>query len=99
MARVNRITRDDAETLAIQALEYLTGDPAQLRRFLSLAGLEPQTLRTAARDPQFLAGVLEYITAEEPLLLAVARHLGRPPGELVSARDALAGPPWERDTP
>jgi len=99
MATVNRITREAAEHLAIQALEYLAGEPDQLARFLSLAGLDLATLRSAARDPQFLTGVLEYVTADEPLLLALAKHMQLRPQELVSACTVLAGQRWERETP
>ena len=57
MARVNRITREAAEALGIQALAYLAGDPERLGRFLALSGLGPETIRAAAHDPGFLAGV------------------------------------------
>jgi hypothetical protein len=98
MASVNRITREAAEGLAIQALEYLAGEPEQLGRFLSLSGLDPRTIRTAARDPRFLSGLLEYVVAEEVLLVAIARHAGVTPEQLVLARSVLSGPAWERDT-
>jgi hypothetical protein len=99
MARVNRIDRERAEKLAIQALSYLAGDPEQLGRFLALSGLGPETLRTASRDPHFLAGVLDFVAGDERLLLAFADDAEAKPQEIMQARTVLAGAPWERETP
>jgi hypothetical protein len=68
MAQVNRIGREAAENMAVQALAYLAGEPEQLARFLALSGIGPDTIRSAAGDPQFLAGVLDYVAGEEKLL-------------------------------
>jgi Protein of unknown function (DUF3572) len=98
MARVNRITREAAEALGIQALAWLAGDPERLGRFLALSGLGPDTIRTAAHDPRFLAGVLEYIAGDEALLVACAEHVQAAPEHVAQAQAVLAGPAWERDT-
>jgi uncharacterized protein DUF3572 len=98
MATVNRITRNAAEQVAIRALEYLAADGERLGRFLALSGLGPQTIRTAARDRQFLAGILEYVTGDERLLVAFAATIEIPPEHVVGAHAILAGGPWERDT-
>ena len=98
MAQVNRIGREAAENLAVQALAYLAGEPEQLARFLALSGIGPDTIRSAAGDPQFLAGVLDYLTGEEPLLIAFADHLQIKPEAVARARAVLSGAPWEPDT-
>jgi hypothetical protein len=98
MARVNRINRETAEALGIQALAYLAGDPERLGRFLALSGLGPETIRAAAHDPRFLAGVLEYIVGDEALLVAFAEHVQAAPEHMAQAQGLLAGPSWERDT-
>jgi hypothetical protein len=98
MAQVNRIDREAAESLAVQALAYLANDPEQLARFLALSGIGPQAIRAAAADPQFLAGVLDYVAGEEKLLLALADHLQMKPEQVWRARAALSGAPWEPDT-
>jgi hypothetical protein len=99
MARVNRIDRPAAEQLAIQALAYLAGEPEQLGRFLALSGLGPDTIRAAAHDSHFLAGVLDYVAGDEGLLAAFAEHVQVAPGQVMQARGVLAGPGWERETP
>ena len=63
-----------AEELAATALGFIAADPELLSRFLALSGIEPSAIRTAAREPGFLAGVLNFIAAHEPTLLAFAQH-------------------------
>jgi uncharacterized protein DUF3572 len=99
MARVNRIEQETAEKLAIRALSYLAGDPEQLGRFLALSGLGPETLRTAARDPHFLAGVLDFVAGDERLLVAFADEVEWKPQDVMQARTVLSGATWERETP
>jgi hypothetical protein len=88
-----------AEQLAIQALAFLADDPQELGRFLALTGIEPNEIRAAAQEPGFLAGVLEYICAHEPLLLAFARDKDLEPSEIDRALEALSGKRWSRDVP
>jgi hypothetical protein len=61
--------RENAEALAIQALGFVAADPELLPRFLAITGIEAQAIRQAAREPGFLAGVLQFIVAHEPTLL------------------------------
>ena len=91
--------QDAAATLAIEALGYLAGDPEHLERFLALTGISPGDIRTAARAPDFLAGVLDYIAGDEALLRAVAADAGVAPEELDRARQALSGHDLQRDVP
>jgi hypothetical protein len=93
------IGREAAEMLAIQALGFLAGDGERLQRFLAVTGLEQQELRAAAQEPNFLAGVLEHITADEDLLLAFAGDAGIEPDGVMRARGVLAGPDWQREVP
>jgi hypothetical protein len=99
MREVNRIDRDAAREVAIQALEYLAREPEQLGRFLALSGLDPATIRAAARQPEFLAGVLEYVMGDERLVMAFTASREIPPARVAEARAVLAGRPWERETP
>jgi hypothetical protein len=89
-ADVNART-DAAAALAIAALGFIAGEPEQLGRFLALSGIGPESLRAAAREPNFLLGVLDHVAGDEALLIAFASHSGIDPSEVASARDALAG--------
>ena len=91
-------SRDMAEMMAIQALSFLAEDPERLGAFLSLTGIGPDALRDAAREPDFLAGVLEHMLGDERLLLAFAEAAGIDPADIARARHALGGV-WERDVP
>jgi hypothetical protein len=90
--------REAAEALAVQALSYIAQDSERLGRFLSLTGIGPGEIRTAAREPQFLIGVLDYLSGDERLLTDFAREAGHDPATVEAARIALGGG-WERDVP
>jgi hypothetical protein len=90
--------REAAEALAIQALSYIGQDGERLGRFLSLTGIGPGEIRSAAREPQFLAGVLDYLAGDERLLTDFAKEAGHDPATVEAARIALGGG-WERDIP
>jgi hypothetical protein len=87
------MTRESAESVAIQALAYLADDPEQLDRFLALTGIGPESLRDAAREPNFLLGVLDHLASDERLLHAFATQLEIAPEVVTKARDLLAGAP------
>jgi len=90
--------REAAQSLAITALSYLAAEPERLGRFLAVTGIGPERIRDAAREPGFLAGVLDHFSGDEQLLIAFAEHQGIKPEEIERARAALGGV-WERDTP
>ena len=87
-----------AEMLAVQALAFLAEDDSRMSGFVASTGIAVESIRAAAREPNFLAGVLEHILAEENLLIAFADSAGIDPAEVARARQAL-GKVWERDLP
>jgi hypothetical protein len=93
-----RLTQEAAEILAIQALTFIAEEPERLNAFLAATGLTGAGIRDAARDPGFLAGVLEHILGDESLLLAFAGSAGIDPAGVAQVRRALGGE-WERDVP
>ena len=99
MPQVLRITRNIAESLAIQALGYLAEEPARLADFLHAGGIAAETIRLAAREPAFLAGVLDHLASNESLVLDFARHAGIDAGTIARARTALGGEAPERELP
>jgi Protein of unknown function (DUF3572) len=99
MKRPKASSRESAESLAVQALTYVGSDPERLGRFLSLSGIGPQSLRVAAGQPGFLAGVLEHVANDEALLIAFAADQGIAPEEVDRARRVLAGGDRERESP
>lgn len=85
------LSRESAEEVAVLALAYLAGNPDTLGRFLSLSGIGPQDIRSAAREAGFLVGVLEFFLADESLLLAFVEEKQIRPTLIAAARYTLAG--------
>jgi hypothetical protein len=84
-----RMSRQDAEMIAISALGHLAGEDGLLDRFCALTGVGPTTLRDAAADSDFLGAVLDFYLADEPLLLAFAAARGLDPADIAIARTRL----------
>jgi hypothetical protein len=93
------LTREQAEGLAIQALTFIAGDGERLGRFLAVTGIGPAEIRVAAREPGFLAGVLDYMASDDRLIAGFADETGLDPADIDNGRAALTGKPWERELP
>lgn len=87
------ITNEEAETLALRGLAFLASEPERLEPFLSVTGLGPDNLRSAALEPGFLVAVLDHFCASDSLLLEFAGNLSLDPEVVGQAREILAGPP------
>lgn len=79
----------DPETLALQALAFLTSDDDRLSHFLGLTGLDGGALRGIAHDPHGLGAVLDYLLGFEPLLLEFATEIGVDPAIIAAQRHRL----------
>ncbi len=64
-----KLSSEEAEVISLKALAFLAADGERLGRFLALSGIDPADIRAAARNPQFLAGVLNHLLQDESLLL------------------------------
>jgi hypothetical protein len=81
--------RGEAEAVAIGALGFIASDPELLGRFLAITGIEAASVRQAAAEPGFLAGVLQFILAHEPTLMRFSQETGTPPEAVGKALRAL----------
>ena len=86
------ISPEFGRSLAASALAFLAADPERLQQFLNLTGLGPHNLRDAAEDPAFHGSVLEYMLADEELLLRFAGDFDLEPETVALAHQALCGP-------
>jgi hypothetical protein len=91
MKRPATISKQAAESLAIQALTFIAADPERIGSFLAASGIGPDRIRAAAREPRFLAGVLDHLAGNESLLVAFALHADINPFDVAVARDVLGG--------
>lgn len=85
----NRNEPTTAEDVAIQALGFIAGDAELLGRFLAITGIDAAGIRTAATQPGFLAGVLQFIAAHEPTLLSFCAAANLPPESILKAMRTL----------
>lgn len=88
-----KLDSSDAESVAIKVLNCLTSDPERLGRFLVVTGLDPTNIRSAAREPGFLAAVLDYVMSDEALLLEVAGDAEVAPEGIAAAHARLSPEP------
>lgn len=79
-----------AETIALQGLTFLLGEPRQLERFLSETGLSPEELRRNAGSREVLDAALTVLVQDEALLLTFAANAGLAPQDVVTAHSNLA---------
>lgn len=89
--RTKAITRDDAETIAIRAIGFLAEDSRRLGRFLSLTGMEPQTLIAGAESTPLHVAVLDHLLSDESLLMVFCGHAAIAPELVPVARMLLDG--------
>jgi hypothetical protein len=89
------IDLETAETLALQALTFLISDPQRLSRFMALTGIGEDALRDGATSHALQAATLDYLLADESLLLVFCQETGIEPLSVAPARAALSGQaPW-----
>ena len=88
--RPRALDRQAAEEIAVAALAFLGRSEERLGAFLAASGLRPDTIRAAAADPGFFAGVLDHVAADEALLVAFAEEERLSPEAVMAARRVLS---------
>ena len=91
--------REVAEIVAVQALSFIAGDPERLGLFLAESGIGPETLRTAAADPHFLASVLDFVLRDDATVKGFADVSQLHPTNVAAAHQALTDSHREREVP
>ena len=77
--------RSDAESIAIQVLNFIVSDVDRIIQFLNVTGLQPETIRASAKTSHFLLGVLEYVVKDDKLLKAIDEELKIRPAAILAA--------------
>ena len=94
---VKTVRQEYAETIALKALAWMAEDDDMLRHFCAATGADRSDLRAAAREPEFLAGVLDFLCLDDAWVMRFATDTGIPPDALAQARAVLPGgdlPHW-----
>ncbi|MEM7667144.1 MAG: DUF3572 domain-containing protein [Pseudomonadota bacterium] len=79
-----------AQTLALAALGWILEDGDRAERYLSLTGLDPDTLRAGLGNPAVLLSALDFLANHEPDLIRAAEAMAVTPEELIAARQELS---------
>lgn len=85
------LTPDHAATMALQALAFLVGSGPDMDRFLDQTGLDAASLRVRANEPDFLVSVLDFLLANEELLLRFCDDASADVRRVHIARHVLSG--------
>ena len=80
------MTPEKAEILALEALAWLAGRHDDITRFLAVSGMETTDLRQAAGERDFLVSLLDFLLANEPLLLDFCQDASMSPQAIHKAR-------------
>jgi hypothetical protein len=82
---------EEAQIMALNALVFLASDDDRLLDFVAITGLALEDVRDSADNPVMLAGVMDYVLHNEPLLIAFAEDHSLAPDQVVLARNYLPG--------
>ena len=96
-ATISPLPTDQAETLGLQALGWLAGQPDLAGSFLSATGASADEMKSRAADPEFLGFVLDFLLSDEAVLLGFCDETGVARDRPMRARAALPGgalPHW-----
>lgn len=85
------LSRDSAELLAIEALSWLVGNEELLTVFLGSTGASAADLRQRAREPEFLASVLDFLLMDDAWIAEFCASADYKPDFPIRARAALPG--------
>jgi len=85
------LERERAEILSLEALAWLAGQPDAIAKFLTISGLEASDLRRAVEDSGLQSSVLDFLLADEKLLLEFCQSASLKPQAVHAARYWLGG--------
>lgn len=85
------LSQDSAELLAIEALSWLVGNEQLLPVFLGATGASEADLRQRARDPEFLASVLDFLLIDDAWIAEFCQSADYSYDFPMRARAALPG--------
>lgn len=89
--------QESAETTALQVLTWLVSDDDMIGPFLAATGADPVPIAGLAREPHFLAAVVDFCLESDARVIDCAAALGLPPEAIGQARAGLPGgrdPHW-----
>jgi hypothetical protein len=86
-----QMTPVNAQTLALKALGFLANSDDALQRLMDQSGLDVGTLKDRAGDRDTLASLLDFLLADEQLLMDFCDQESIEPKSVHIAQHMLAG--------
>jgi hypothetical protein len=83
--------QESAEILALKGLGWLVRNPESLGLFVRASGIEPAALRAGAGSRGTACAVLDFLLANEALLVAFCADENIAPKEIHRSRQLLDG--------
>jgi len=87
--RTGSLSPDAAQAMALNALTFLAAESENLDRLMTQSGLDVATLRARAGEPELLSAVLDFLLANEDLLLGFCEEVSADPKAVHMARHVL----------
>jgi 16S rRNA G527 N7-methylase RsmG len=81
----------EAETIALNALGFLVDSPEDLEKFMRQSGVDLATIRASAADRDFLTAVLDFLMADEALLVRFCESTQTEPKKVQRATHEFGG--------
>jgi len=85
------LTRNTAETIALQVLAWLVGNEELLPIFLGATGASEADMRGATDDPEFLGSVIDFVLMDDAWVIECCDVHQLPYERLAEARQSLPG--------
>ena len=85
------MTPEKAEILALEALGWLAAEPDAIGRLMEQSGTDAPSLRQSAGTPEMAVAVLDFLLADDALLLRFCDHADVTPRDIHLARHRLGG--------
>src|SRR5512145_3240487 len=85
------MNQEEAEILAIRALGFIADDEDRLMRLIALTGLSADDLKRRATEPEFLGALLDFLLADERMLMDFVARAGVRPEAPYAARRRFPG--------
>lgn len=85
------LTRNNAETIALQVLGWLVGNETLLPVFLGATGASEEDMRGAVNDPEFLGSVLDFVLMDDAWIIECCDAQQVPYERIAEARQILPG--------
>jgi len=85
------MTKDNAETFALNALAWIMGQDDMVGVFLGSTGASIDDLKNNAAKPEFLGAVLDFVLMDDAWVIKLSQDMGTPADHVMQARAVLPG--------